>query len=37
MNLCNFLYEVGNTGLINYSDDVYATDYLVNWFRTSTV
>jgi len=30
-----FLYEEGDIGFINYPNDVYATDYLVNWFRPS--
>ncbi|WP_010651262.1 YkgJ family cysteine cluster protein [Oceanobacillus massiliensis] len=27
-----FLYEGGDTGFIDYPNDVYKTDYLVNWF-----
>lgn len=28
-----FLYEEGDTAFINYPDDAYQTDYLINWFR----
>lgn len=30
-----FLYEEGDTAFIDYPDDAYQTDYLVNWLRHS--
>ncbi|WP_249872085.1 YkgJ family cysteine cluster protein [Oceanobacillus saliphilus] len=32
-----FLYEDGDTDFIDYPNDVYATDYLANWFKTKQV
>ncbi|WP_067727457.1 YkgJ family cysteine cluster protein [Oceanobacillus damuensis] len=30
-----FLSEEGDTGFVDYPNDIYATDYLVNWLRPS--